>query len=378
MEGMINAVLVLDKPAGLTSHDVVNRVRRITGERSVGHLGTLDPIATGVLPLLLGRFTRLAQFFNNSTKIYEGEIRFGIATDTYDCQGEPTGPVSSLRPSREEIQSHLASLTGHIQQTPPAYSAKKIQGVPAYKLARHDKVVEMKPVAVEVFRFEIQDVREDRARFVAEVSAGTYIRALAHDLGTALGCGAHLTELRRTRSGEFDISEAMGLDEFAQLHRPVQAGASPGALEGRAAEEGGVAEDGTAEGSGVAEGSAVEGRRAAAQESGSAHRGPTSDNEYSDKFTTSAVNTAAEARSGASPYLHPRRILPALPAVTASAQCISAIRNGRSVNLPEFSDAPLVKVFAGQRLLVAVVQRIAGTLFQPRVVLFGSNEPLPM
>src|SRR6266496_1965928 len=164
---MINAVLVLDKPPGLTSHDVVNRIRRITGERSVGHLGTLDPMATGVLPLLLGRFTRLAQFFNDSRKVYEGTIRFGFATETYDCEGTPLGAISSIRPSLEEIQRHLASLTGHIQQTPPAYSAKKIHGVPAYKLARQDKVVEMKPVPVEVHRFQIQSVREDRARFVA-------------------------------------------------------------------------------------------------------------------------------------------------------------------------------------------------------------------
>ena len=254
---MINAVLVLDKPPGLTSHDVVNRVRRITGERSVGHLGTLDPIATGVLPLLLGRFTRLAQFFSDSRKVYEGEIRFGFATDTYDCQGEPVGPVSNTWPSVEEIQRHLAALTGHIRQTPPAFSAKKIHGVPAYKLARHEKVVEMKPVTVDVYRFEIHSVREDRARFVAEVSAGTYIRALAHDLGQALGCGAHLSELRRTRSGEFDLSQAMGLDEFAEHHQGVQAGASHDL--------------------------AAQGKSRAAQNSAGAPISPTSDNEYESK-----------------------------------------------------------------------------------------------
>lgn len=355
-KGMINAALVLDKPAGLTSHDVVNRVRRITGERSVGHLGTLDPIATGVLPLLLGRFTRLAQFFNDSRKVYEGEIRFGFATETYDCEGGPLGAISSIRPSLEEIQRHLASLTGHIQQTPPAYSAKKIHGVPAYKLARQDKVVEMKPVAVEVYRFEVHSVEGDRARFLAEVSAGTYIRALAHDLGQALGCGAHLSELRRTRSGEFDISQAIGLDELAEQHRAAQESAQAGPPQSAAGE----------------------GRNWAAREAELAPISRTSDNEYSDKFAKVAVEPAAERPQRPSPYLHPRRMLPAFPAVTASAQCIAAIRNGRSINLPEFSDAPLVKVFAGQRLLVAVVQRIAGTLFQPRVVLFGSNEPLPM
>jgi len=213
---MMNAVLVLDKPADFTSHDVVNRVRRITGERSVGHLGTLDPMATGVLPLVLGRFTRLAQFFNDSSKVYEGEIRFGFSTDTYDAEGEPVGPISVAQPTMAEIESHLPPLTGRILQLPPIYSAKKINGVAAYKLARKDKPVEMKPVEVEVHRFEIQSVCEDRARFVASVSAGTYIRSLAHDLGQALGCGAHLSELRRTQAGEFNLSHAVTLDDLAK------------------------------------------------------------------------------------------------------------------------------------------------------------------
>ncbi len=215
---MINAVLVLDKPAAFTSHDVVNRVRRLTGERSVGHLGTLDPMATGVLPLLLGRFTRLAQFFNDSSKTYEGEIRFGFATDTYDAEGEPAGPISDRYPTLGEIHSHLPALTGQILQLPPIYSAKKINGVAAYKLARKDKPVEMKPVQVHVHRFEIQSVCGDHARFIAEVSAGTYIRSLAHDLGQALGCGAHLSSLRRTQAGEFHISRAVTLDQLTNYH----------------------------------------------------------------------------------------------------------------------------------------------------------------
>ena len=340
---MLNAVLVLDKPAGLTSHDVVHRVRRITGERSVGHLGTLDPAATGVLPLLLGRFTRLAQFFQESTKVYEGEIRFGFATDTFDAQGEPVGVLSHAEPSLGEIQRHLAALTGRIRQTPPVYSAKKIAGVPAYKLARQDKVVEMRPVAVVVHRFEIPSVRADRARFVAEVSAGTYIRSLAHDLGQALGCGAHLSELRRCRAGEFDLSQAITLEALAEYHNGAGQTGSPTAA------------------------TAIPG---------------TSDNAYSVKLAHGPVspppNPQQEALLRPCPYLHPRQILAGFPSVTASPPCIAAIRNGRSVNLPEFSDAPLVKVFAGQSLLLAVVQRIAGTLFQPRVVLFGSNEPLPL
>lgn len=324
---MINAILVLDKPAALTSHDVVNRVRRITGERSVGHLGTLDPLATGVLPLVLGRYTRLAQFFNESSKVYEGEIRFGFATDTYDAQGSPVGPISTAHPTLAQIHGHLAAFNGCIQQTPPVYSAKKIHGVAAYKLARKDKVVEMKPVAVQVHRFEIQSVWADRARFVAEVSAGTYIRSLAHDLGQALGCGAHLTELRRTQAGEFALSQAVSLEELASYHESQTQIAQVSDLS---------------------------------------------------EYPLSDILDSDKPAAIPQPYLHPRQILKGFPSVTAAPQAIAAIRNGRSINLPEFSEAPLVKVFADQQLLVAVVQRIAGTLFQPRVVLFGSNEPLPL
>ncbi len=330
---MINAVVVLDKPAAFTSHDIVNRVRRITGERSVGHLGTLDPMATGVLPLVLGRFTRLAQFFNDELKVYEGEIRFGFATDTYDAEGEAVGPVSNVQPSLHEIHRHLQALSGRILQVPPVYSAKKINGVAAYKLARKDKPVEMKPVEVVVHRFEIQSICGDRARFVAEVSAGTYIRSLAHDLGQALGCGAHLTELRRTQAGEFSLSQAITLDELAQYHSNLNESASVAEL-----------------------------------------------SEYPLSDIGAGANAAESCSispvAPASPYLHPRQILARFPSVTAAPEVITAIRNGRSVNLPEFSNAPLVKVFADQQLLIAIMKRIAGTLFQPRVVLFGSNEPL--
>jgi tRNA pseudouridine55 synthase len=219
---MINAVLVVDKPANLTSHDVVNRVRRITGERSVGHLGTLDPMATGVLPLVLGRFTRLAQFFNDSSKVYEGEIRFGFATDTYDAEGTAVGAVCCVQPTLAEIHLQLPALTGRILQLPPAFSAKKINGVAAYKLARKEQPVEMRPVEVEVRRFEIQSVWGDRARFIAEVSAGTYIRSLAHDLGRALGCGAHLAQLRRTQAGQFDLSQAVNIELLENYHTKTQ------------------------------------------------------------------------------------------------------------------------------------------------------------
>jgi tRNA pseudouridine55 synthase len=298
---MINAILVLDKPAAFTSHDIVNRVRRITSERSVGHLGTLDPMATGILPLVLGRYTRLAQFFNDSLKVYEGEIRFGFSTDTYDAEGEAVGPSSAAQPTLAEIHRHLPSLTGCILQTPPIYSAKKIHGVAAYKLARKDKPVEMKPVEVEVHRFEILSIMGDRARFIAEVSAGTYIRSLAHDLGQALGCGAHLSQLRRTQAGEFNLSQAVTLEEL-EKHYAEQA---------------------------------------------------------SDPVPT----------ADASIWVHPRTILSHMPSVTAAADVITYLRNGRAVNLPEFSDAPLVKVFANQSELFAIAQRVAGTLFRPKVVI---------
>jgi tRNA pseudouridine55 synthase len=332
---MINAVLVLNKPADFTSHDLVNRVRRITGERSVGHLGTLDPMATGVLPLVLGRFTRLAQFFNDSSKVYEGEIRFGFATDTYDAQGEPVGPITTPEPALEELRRHLAPFAGRILQLPPAYSAKKINGVRAYKLARNDMPVELKPVPVEVHRFEILCVCRDRARFVAEVSAGTYIRSLAHDLGQALGCGAHLTALCRTKAGEFHLSQAVSIEDLERFQYTRT--------------------------------------NSPAAQSPDSGQNTMSDNEYSDKSTISLSQPTPPT-----PYLHPRQILTSFPSVTATPETVAAIRNGRSVNLPDYSDAPLVKVFANQQLLIAIMHRIAGTLFQSKSVLYGNNETLPI
>ena len=196
----MNGVLIIDKPAGLTSHDVVNRVRRILQERSIGHLGTLDPMATGVLPLVTGNLTRLAQFYTTSEKCYEGTIRFGFSTDTYDAQGEPSSTPQSVVLRPEEIESIAARFRGLIEQTPPAFSAKKIQGVPAYKLARKQKEVILKPVQVEIKEFEILNVEADRVRFRARVTSGTYMRSVAHDMGQALACGAHLESLRRWRS----------------------------------------------------------------------------------------------------------------------------------------------------------------------------------
>lgn len=214
----MNGLLILDKPAGFTSHDVVARIRQICRERSVGHLGTLDPMATGVLPLALGNHTRLAQFYGESRKTYEGTIRFGFATDTYDADGERVEHSAHTRDAREltlaEIRSALEAFTGRIQQTPPSYSAKKIEGVPAYKFARKKQDVELKSVEVEVLSFDVSELNEAEAKFCVEVSSGTYVRSLAHELGTKLGVGAHLSSLRRTKVGEFEIAEAITFDEL--------------------------------------------------------------------------------------------------------------------------------------------------------------------
>lgn len=215
----MNGVIVINKPAGLTSHDVVNRVRRILGEKSIGHLGTLDPMATGVLPLVAGRMTRLAQFYTTSNKSYEGEIRFGFATDTYDAEGEQVGEVFEVKVTLEEVREAALAFTGLIQQTPPSYSAKKIGGVPAYKLARKNKDVELTPVSVEVRALEVLDLEGDRARFRVDVSSGTYVRSIAHELGQKLEVGAHLSALTRTQSGEFRIEDAVTLEELGEAAR---------------------------------------------------------------------------------------------------------------------------------------------------------------
>ena len=202
----MNGVLIIDKPAGMTSHDVVNRVRRILHQPSVGHLGTLDPLATGVLPLVTGNLTRLAQFYGGAEKTYEGVIRFGFATDTYDSDGEPQGPAQTVHVSLEQTREAAGHFVGLIEQMPPPFSAKKIKGVPAYKLARKHQEVDLKPVQVEIKEFEILSAEGDRASFRVRVASGTYVRSIAHEMGQQLGCGAHLESLRRTVLGEFDLS----------------------------------------------------------------------------------------------------------------------------------------------------------------------------
>jgi tRNA pseudouridine55 synthase len=290
----LNAVMVVDKPAGWTSHDVVAKARRILGERSIGHLGTLDPMATGVLPLVTGRMTRLCQFYTASEKTYEGTIRLGIATDTYDCDGEPVGAAREVKVSLEEIRTASLEFVGLIQQVPPPFSAKKVQGVPAYKLARKKREVELEPVEVEVKEFAILGLNGDLAEFRSRVSSGTYVRSIAHELGQKLGLGAHLASLRRTAVAEFSIEHSHTLEQIADA-----------SAQGRLDEL----------------------------------------------------------------CVHPRRVLPEIPSVTATEEDIGKIRHGRTVNLPEMSRSRWVKVFAGQSDLICLASRVAGTLFHPKVVL---------
>ena len=213
----LDGAVVVDKPEGWTSHDVVGKMRRLAQTKKVGHLGTLDPIATGVLPLLLGRATRLAQFFTRNDKIYDGTVQFGYATDTYDRQGEPAGPVQEAFPDAARIEENLGRFRGKFMQTPPLVSAKKVGGVAAYKLARQKREFTLDPVEVQVYELKLLGVKGSEARIRCHCSAGTYLRAIAHDLGAGLGCGAHLKELRRTASGDFSIDQARTLDELAAL-----------------------------------------------------------------------------------------------------------------------------------------------------------------
>jgi tRNA pseudouridine55 synthase len=212
----LDGILVVDKPQGKTSHDVVESVRRLAGFRAIGHLGALDPLATGVLVLALGRATRLARFYAGRRKRYACGIRFGFATDTYDADGESLGPDLAPALDREKIESLAAQFVGKIQQTPPSFSAKKIHGRPAHELARKHKPVELKPVEVEVYEFRLTEIEGSLARFVVECGAGTYIRSLAYDLGKLEGSGAHLAEIVRTAVGEFTLDHAVPLTELEQ------------------------------------------------------------------------------------------------------------------------------------------------------------------
>ncbi|HJZ51017.1 MAG TPA: tRNA pseudouridine(55) synthase TruB [Candidatus Acidoferrales bacterium] len=211
-----DGILVINKPSERTSHDVVESVRRLVGFRGIGHLGTLDPLATGVLVVALGRATRLARFYTGRRKRYTCAVRFGFETDTYDADGEALGPDKAPTLNSEEIAAHAAQFLGKIQQVPPAYSAKKIHGRPAHELARKNKTVKLEPVEVEVFEFLPTSVVGSVARFTVECGAGTYIRSLAYDLGKLQGSGAHLAEITRTAVGEFTLDDARSLAELEQ------------------------------------------------------------------------------------------------------------------------------------------------------------------
>jgi tRNA pseudouridine55 synthase len=277
----------------MTSHDVVSVVRRATGEKSIGHLGTLDPMATGVLPLLLGKYTRLAQFFGQAAKHYTGTVRFGFATDTFDAEGEPAVPPTPFTLSLDELRSLAVPFHGPIDQVPPVYSAKKINGVPAHKLARAGKDVPVKPARIHIHSFELTALNGDLAEFTMHVSAGGYVRSVAHELGQLAGCGAHLASLRRTQAGVFTLAQSITLEELKSL--------SPAEIELR--------------------------------------------------------------------LPHPRTLLPEMPSIIVDEQTAGRVRNGMQVNVAEFSTAPLIKLFSAPRDLLAIAQRVAGTLVQPTVVM---------
>ncbi len=209
----MNGIVLIDKPAGCTSHDVVNQWRRLANTKRAGHLGTLDPMATGLLVLMTGTATRLAQFFGREDKTYLAEIKLGLVSDTYDAEGEiETG--GAVPGNSELITSALFAFRGRFMQTPPPVSAKKINGVRAYKLARKKEPVKLQPVEVEVKRLDVLSMSPDTIEVLVTCTAGTYIRSLAHDLGQRLGCGALLSKLQRTHSGDFAVDQARSLDEL--------------------------------------------------------------------------------------------------------------------------------------------------------------------
>jgi tRNA pseudouridine55 synthase len=214
-----DGALVINKPQGKTSHDVVDAVRHLAGFRQIGHLGTLDPLATGVLVLLLGKATRFVRFYTGRRKRYTAGFRFGYATNTFDSEGQPSGPDSAPVLDREVIERLAAESVGRFEQMPPIFSAKKIQGRPAYELARKNLAVELKAVPVEIYEFRLTGIAGAIARFSIECSSGTYIRSLAHDMGQKLGCGAHLAEITRTAVGEFSLEQAIGLEELSQAKK---------------------------------------------------------------------------------------------------------------------------------------------------------------
>jgi len=212
---MPDGILNLNKPGGLTSHDVVDRVRTLTGIRRVGHAGTLDPLATGVLLICIGRATRVSEYLMAGQKTYRARVRMGVTTDSYDAEGQIVAEAP-VKVSRAQVEAELARFRGTIAQVPPMYSALKYKGTRLYQLARRGVKVERKPRQVEVFRLELTAWEPPECTLEMTCSSGTYVRALAHDLGQALGCGAHLTGLTRLASGDFRLEDAVTLEKFAQ------------------------------------------------------------------------------------------------------------------------------------------------------------------
>ena len=219
----MDGVLLIDKPSGPTSHDVVARIRNIAKERSVGHTGTLDPMATGLLPLVMGKATRLAPYFSGSEKTYVAEVRLGFETSSDDAQGETIGEeFQGSWPSAREVQDALAKFRGSFEQVPPQVSAKRVDGNKSYDLVRRDKAVELKPVTVIVSDMQLLGQTEQTVQLQVTASAGFYVRSLARDLGRALGCGGHLAALRRTKSGTFDIADAITFEDVERLGQNLE------------------------------------------------------------------------------------------------------------------------------------------------------------
>lgn len=252
-------------------------------------------MATGVLPLLLGKYTRLAQFFGQAEKSYDGTIRFGFATDSFDADGERVSEPLPLTQTLDHLRELAKSFKGAMQQVPPIFSAKKIGGAPAYKLARAGKEVPVKPASIFIHSFALTALEGDTASFEMTISAGGYVRSVAHELGELAGCGAHLASLRRTRAGAFSLAQAVTVEQLKAVAGDMVA---IGAL-----------------------------------------------------------------------LPHPRSMLVEMPSVTVDDQGAGRLRNGMQVNLPEFSNAPLIKVFTSPTELLAIAKRIAGTLTQPIVVI---------
>ena len=215
----LDGLLLVDKPAGMTSHDVVHQIRRHFGIKKVGHGGTLDPAATGLLLILLGRGTKLSSQVMSSNKTYEGVMLLGITTDSQDMDGEVTREADCAAITAEQITEEMQKRTGDIMQTPPMVSAVKKNGVPLYKLARKGVTVEREPRLIHVYNFSLRGFEPPRAQFRIKCTKGTYVRTLCHDIGEALGCGACLESLRRTQSGSYRVERAQKLDDLMQMRR---------------------------------------------------------------------------------------------------------------------------------------------------------------